>query len=592
MIGAVTRVPAMSMPEVPGRRLALPLAATVVGMVAATFAFVGGISAHAHPSLLVTVVHVLGGLTYVVVGGVAWARRPNNLTGPLMSAAGLTWFVGDVTYSGSPVGIAFGNLFDIVWFGFAGHLVLAYPSGRLETRADRVAAGLGYVWVLIANALPQVIFAAPTSTDIFALHRDLHQHNAGQTVEQSLNVVLAATVVMLVALHYRRATPPARRAMSPAVWASGPMLLAVIVLSTPALVAAVPWLGNVQPVATPLVLASLPVAFVIGLLRSRLAVAEVGHLVVELGSSPPSDQLRMSLARTLHDPSLVIAFRVPRGKGWVDAEGRPAALPAPASNRAYTLLERHGQPVAALIHDRSLENDPMLVEGVAAAASLAIENQRLQADLLTRLAQVRESRARLVTIADAERRRLERDMHDGAQQRLISLALSLNLIGERLEAGRVADAREALRAAESELRAALAELRELASGIRPAILTDAGLGIALEALAERAPVPVTLRGRVDGRLPDAVESAAYFAVAEALTNVAKHSHATSAMIAAGVTDGRLVLTIEDDGIGGAKLEKGSGLRGLIDRVGALDGTLDVESSEGSGTRIRIELPCA
>jgi len=183
-------------------------------------------------------------------------------------------------------------------------------------------------------------------------------------------------------------------------------------------------------------------------------------------------------------------------------------------------------------------------------------------------------------------------MHDGAQQRLISLALSLNLIGERLDVGHLVEAREAVRTAERELRTALAELRELAAGIRPAILTDAGLGIALDALAEHAPVPVTMRAHVDGRLSDAVEAAAYFTVCEALANVAKHARATSAMVDAGVEDGQLVVTIEDDGIGGAKLEGGSGLRGLRDRVGALDGILDIESHEGRGTRIRVEIPCA
>jgi len=174
------------------------------------------------------------------------------------------------------------------------------------------------------------------------------------------------------------------------------MLLAVIVLSIPALVTSAPWLNNVLPVATPIALASLPVAFVLGLLRSRLSVAAVGHLVVELGTSPPPDQLRASLAHTLHDPSLTIAYCVPRRREWVDSEGRPIMLPTASSAEAYTLLERHGQPVAALLHDRSLENDPTLVAAVAAAASLAIENERLQADVLTRLAQVRESPARLV----------------------------------------------------------------------------------------------------------------------------------------------------------------------------------------------------
>ena len=182
-----------------------------LGVLAATLAFVGGISGHAHPSLLVTVVHVLGGLTYVIVGSVAWARRPNNRTGALMTAAGLTWFVGDLMYIPSPLAAAIGSLFNIAWFGFVGHLVMAFPSGRLETRADRVVVTLAYTWALVGNAVPEVMFAAPSSTDVFALHRDLQQYNAAQAAEQSLNIALSVMVVTLVALHYRRATPAARR---------------------------------------------------------------------------------------------------------------------------------------------------------------------------------------------------------------------------------------------------------------------------------------------------------------------------------------------------------------------------------------------
>jgi signal transduction histidine kinase len=287
-----------------------------------------------------------------------------------------------------------------------------------------------------------------------------------------------------------------------------------------------------------------------------------------------------------------LAYRVPRTQEWVDSNGHTTTLPSPTSTRSYTVLERHGQPVAALVHDRSLREDPTLVAGVAAAASLAIENERLQAAVRARLAQVRESRARLVTVADEERRRLERDLHDGAQQRLIALSISLARIGAQIDAGQAGMARDAVRNAEQQLLTALGELRELAAGIRPAILTDAGLAVALDALAEQAPLPVTVRAVIDGRLPDAVEAAAYFAVCEALTNVAKHGGASSASVDAQVTAGRLTIVVEDDGIGGVKIGRGGGLRGLIDRVGALDGRLDVDSPAGGGTRIRVELPCA
>jgi signal transduction histidine kinase len=320
-------------------------------------------------------------------------------------------------------------------------------------------------------------------------------------------------------------------------------------------------------------------------------VADVGHLVVELGASPPQERIRDALAETLHDPSLAVAFQVPDREGWVDAEGMPINLPDGRSARAITVLERGGEAVAALIHDRSLENDPTLVAAVAGAAALAIENERLRADILVRLAEVRESRARLVTVADQERRRLERDLHDGAQQRLVALALTLSRAAERLNDGHEGTG-ELLHDGERQLQKALEELRRLAAGIRPAVLSDAGLGAALESLAENAPLPVTLRQAVDRRLPDSVEAAAYFAVCEALTNAAKHAHATQVTITASLKDGRLVVAVSDDGVGGAEFGGGSGLSGLVDRITALDGGLTLDSPEGSGTRVEFELPCA
>jgi signal transduction histidine kinase len=397
-------------------------------------------------------------------------------------------------------------------------------------------------------------------------------------------------LVGLVALHYVQGTPPARRAIGPALWASGPMLLAAILLSLPGVIGLASGLEKAVPVFTPIALASLPLAFVFGLLRSRLAVASAGHLVVELGSSPPPERIRDALAATLHDPSLALAYQVPGREGWVDSEGRPLDLPDRRSGRAYTILERGGEAVAALIHDRSLENDPTLVAVVAGAAALAIENERLQADVRARLAEVVESRARLVTVADQERRRLERDLHDGAQQRLVALALTLSRAGERVDE-RPGETRELLADGERQLRKALEELRRLAAGIRPAILSDAGLG-ALESLAENAPVPVTLLATVDCRLPDQVEAAAYFAVCELLTNVAKHARATSVTVTASLEDGRLQVEVSDDGAGGAQFGGGSGLNGLVDRITALDGHLTLDSPMGGGTRVEVDLPCA
>ena len=572
------------------RPAVLPLAAAVVGVAVALLALMADLHHPGGESAAAIALHVAGGLTYVLVGGAAWWRRPHNRTGQLMVAVGLAWFVQDLTHVTAPLPFALGDFFFVAYFGFLGHLVVAFPSGRLETRVDRVVVTAGYLWALGGNLFTHVLFAPANSAELFVLHRDATQYMIADAIQQGLDATLCVMLVGLVALHYVQGTPPARRAIGPALWASGPMLLAAILLSLPGVIGLASGLEKAVPVFTPIALASLPLAFVFGLLRSRLAVASAGHLVVELGSSPPPERIRDALAETLHDPSLALAYQVPGREGWVDSEGRPLDLPDRRSGRAYTILERGGEAVAALIHDRSLENDPTLVAVVAGAAALAIENERLQADVRARLAEVVESRARLVTVADQERRRLERDLHDGAQQRLVALALTLSRAGERVDE-RPGETRELLADGERQLRKALEELRRLAAGIRPAILSDAGLG-ALESLAENAPVPVTLLATVDCRLPDQVEAAAYFAVCELLTNVAKHARATSVTVTASLEDGRLQVEVSDDGAGGAQFGGGSGLNGLVDRITALDGHLTLDSPMGGGTRVEVDLPCA
>jgi signal transduction histidine kinase len=211
--------------------------------------------------------------------------------------------------------------------------------------------------------------------------------------------------------------------------------------------------------------------------------------------------------------------------------------------------------------------------------------------LRERVDDLRDARARIIAAADAERRRIERDLHDGAQQRLVALSLMLGMAESRLASDPAAVA-PLIAQAREEVSLAVQELRELASGIHPALLSERGLGPALEALAARAPVPTTVEGIPDERLPPPVESAAYFVTAEALTNVAKYANADSAMVAVAVEHGRLRLTVSDDGTGGADPTAGSGLRGLRDRVEALDGRLDVESPLGHGTTVIADIPVA
>ncbi|HYF24449.1 MAG TPA: histidine kinase [Baekduia sp.] len=331
--------------------------------------------------------------------------------------------------------------------------------------------------------------------------------------------------------------------------------------------------------------AVLAIAFLDG--GHRLLRGLMRKLFLPPPSATPAGPVRELLAESLGDRSLSVAYFLPDRGAYVDEQGRAVELPDPRSGRAWTAVERDGRRVAAIIHDVALDATPELVTAAAAGAALAIDNERLKADLRARLEELRRSRLRIVEASDESRRRLERDLHDGAQQQLVSLALDLRLLKARLgdheATGQVDEIAE-------RLQQALSELRELARGIHPAILTQQGLGPALEALAARCRTPVTLEVDVPGRLPAPVEAAAYFSVSEALANVGKYAQAQQARVTARVRDGALEVLVEDDGLGGADAGSGSGLRGLQDRLAALDGTLEVRSPPGGGTRLVARVP--
>ncbi len=387
------------------------------------------------------------------------------------------------------------------------------------------------------------------------------------------------------------ATPRGRRILAPLLLAAGVAALRAFYefLSTfgsevPAIADYVYWWQVIGQVA-------LSFAIVWGLLYSRLAAAHVADLVRDLDKVPP-ERLREALARALDDPSLELAFWLPDRRAYADANGRPVALPVPGSRRAVTVLESDGEPIAALVHDASLCDDPRILDAAGAAARLALENARLQAELRAQLAQVQESRARIVAAGDDQRRRIERDIHDGAQQRLVALALELRAAQKRLGGDLGPELDEVLADAVDELQLAVGELRELARGVHPAILTEDGLGAALESLADRTPIPVRIVAAPEARLPSEIEGAAYFVACEALANAVKHADATSVTISAASRNGTLVVEVVDDGVGGASMNGGgSGLRGLCDRVEAHGGRLRIESPPGEGTRVIGELPC-
>jgi signal transduction histidine kinase len=332
-----------------------------------------------------------------------------------------------------------------------------------------------------------------------------------------------------------------------------------------------------------------PLAFLAGILQIRLARTTVGDLLVELRADPEPAELRDALARALRDPSLTLVYWLPEYGSYADLDGRPVELPREDESRSVTLIDREGVHVAALIHDPGLNEEPELLEAATAAAGIALENARLHAELRARLEELRLSRARILDVGQRERQRLERNLHDGAQQRLIALSLELSALEHRLADD--PDARTRLDLARREIATSLEELRDVARGLHPAVVSGHGLEIALEQLAARAPVPVTVEVDLDGRLPERLEVAAFYLVSESLANIGKHAQATAASLQVAVVDGVVVIEVVDDGVGGADSELGTGLRGLADRVEALGGRLRVWSPKGGGTRLRAEFPC-
>jgi signal transduction histidine kinase len=391
-------------------------------------------------------------------------------------------------------------------------------------------------------------------------------------------------VAFLLIRRWRRAPAAERRLLGP-LYLTGGVTIVLTIMVFAAQQSAGDTAAQVVSGVSVVVLGTVPFAFLFGLLRTNMARASAVTEVLA------GTDVREALASGLGDPSLELAYWLPDRKVYVDREGQPMELPDEDPRRSVTRIEHHGRCVAAIVHNPALDEQPGLVETAGAAAALALENERLDAELRARVEELQTSRARIVRVGLEERRRLERDLHDGAQQRLVALRLQLRLARDQA-AKDPAVTQRMLDGAMTELDEALAELRELARGIHPAVLADRGLEPALSALAGRAPLPVEVKSAPDERLPAPVEAAAYFVVAEALTNVARYAQASRASVAVERQNGHAVVEVRDDGVGGADPTRGTGLVGLQDRLAALDGRLEVESPTGGGTVVRADIPCA
>ena len=536
----------------------------------------------------------------VTIGVLVWELRPESRTGILVAAIPFAGMLSDLNH-------VFPDRQLAVTLGLAASWLVAplmvqaffsYPSGRLSSGVDRLYVATA--WALAAAyGLAFMLFYSPRSpfdehvwwcatcalpyTHVAWLNLIGFDRNFSRFV-----LVFALVGIALLVRKLAHASPGGRRVILPLSFAAcfivGEFAVQIALYGHSVNSWTHPtwfWIVTAAPL-------SIPVALALGLLWGDGGRGPVASLVVELERTPPGS-VRDALARALGDPSLDLALWLPERGTYVDAAGREVALPEPGMGRAVTTIGAVGAPVAALVHDPVLLERRGLLAAAGAAARLALENERLQAELRAQLVELRATQARIVTAGDEERRRLERDLHDGVQQRLLSIGLSLQLV--RAEVGADANGADALlREAEAELGSALEELRELAQGIHPAVLTEHGLGPALKTLATRSPVPVDIRRLPPERLPAPVEAAAYFVVSEALANAAKYAGASAVTIDVRCDEGSLVVDVEDDGRGGAQPRPGSGLAGLADRVHALSGELAIESEPGCGTHLSARVP--
>src|SRR5215212_8057412 len=550
-----------------GRRLRLTIGVlgTIWALAGETLSFRNGQAPSAG------LLHLAIGMTYLYGGLAIWDHEPGNRTGRLMAAVGLAWFIPPFAHAEIPffneIGLALEDTATVLLLA----LVLAYPGGRLASVVDRVAVVILAIGATGLNLL--------FSTSLFRI-------DPGPTGLYG-GLALAAMTTVVVVRRWFIAPARARRELLP-VLVAGLVFLAILIINLARRIASVPDdVGEILIAARDLVPAAIPIALLIGFYRQserrlRAVVDTIPDRMVRFDrdgtyvagtTEPGQDGSDVPVGRRLHETMFAVAGERALHAAVLALEtGRlqayDFALDLPGGRRELEARVSPSGPneVTAIVRDFTVVR--------------AVE------------AELRRSRARIVEATDEERRRLERDLHDGAQQRLVTVSLALRRLQAQLSGEGAPDAAAAATEASAELKLAIQELRELARGIHPAILTEAGLGPAITSLADRSSVPTTVRSVPDRRLPAAVEATAYFVVSETLANVAKHANATSVNIAATSSLTALRIEVGDDGGGGAEAARGSGLRGLQDRVAAIGGTLTIESPAGQGTLAVAEIPIA
>ncbi|HKR98214.1 MAG TPA: histidine kinase, partial [Candidatus Dormibacteraeota bacterium] len=582
----------------PGLIAAAGLGFSVAAMAVALSSPYGGERA------LVGVIHALMITVPVLVGLYALRRNAEPTFARLLIVTGFVWAPSLLAASSNSVAYSIGR--TGAWVGVLAvvALVLAFPSGRLSDNRDRTLV-LALAAVLALFYLPMVLLSVhyPDPSPWSACRHDCpgnafavvdHESHFAHSVLEPIRALLTTAVFLgaavSLAIKIRDASRPMRRTLTPALSGS------VFALGTSAtfLVARLvdQWgtgtrvIGYVSALSLPL----LVLGFLVGILRWRfVATRAVKRLSHEFRAATSGSHLRDLLADAIRDPSLEIAYWTGHPGRWVDQSGMPVTLPKDDPRRAVTEVTSHGEPVAALVHDAALAAEPTVRRVASGFAQMALENLRLDAELRSSLRDLRESRARILSAVDLERQRIERDLHDGAQQRLVALRVAVELAGEMLEHDPEA-AHELLKKLGDDVESTLDDVRALARGVYPPLLADHGIVDALRMAARSSSLPVTVRSHGVGRYSQQIESAVYFCCLEAMQNAAKHSDTQSVRITLAERDD-LTFEIADEGKGFVlRTARRRGLDNMRDRIVALGGRLTVESTPGEGTRITGTVP--
>ena len=533
----------------------------------------------------------LVGVFVVVLGVVVWIRRPTPRMGQLIVFCG-------AVYHFQYLRVADGILFIIgfclayAWVGINAHIALAWPTGTLEGWVDRSYV---FCFYLIATGTQIIRYLVDRPRPLRAMHID-QAHTTWTVVGSASGAAMGLLGIALLVHRWIGSTPVKRRP-------DGPVWIALAVAATAKIAEAI---VNILagPVAVTVTLDALfhlavivliPVLYLIRWLHRKFAHQRVITLLLDLERNLESladpAALQQALSRTLGDPTITLAYPLDNGE-YVDIHGQLINVDRDVPGRAVTRVQRRGRLVGVIDHDMALHEQPKMTEAAVAAAGLAIENAHLYATLQAHLDQVRTSRLRLAQTAFDERQRIQRDLHDDAQQRFFTVLMLLDHTGRQLATGGDgirAGVAATVQRAHAELTDAVRALRELIQGIYPAVLIEHGLSAAVENLADRAPLPVSVTVSI-GRWPKHVEITAYFVISEALTNVYKHANATRATVHVREENQQLVAEITDDGRGGAHSGTGSGLTSLRHRVDAVGGSLAVHSEPDKGTTLVAVLP--